>query len=250
MSSNKFDQQQYEKYWQEVHEKTGESLAAVCFPDKPLYFNLFFDRIQKWVVNKYLRSQQWTLRDQPLLDIGCGRGRWLAFFQQLYGARVTGIDLSPVAVESCRKQGFEAHVGSIEKMPFEDESFAVVTSITVLLHLPYDLKQRAVGEIARVVKKGGRVLLLEGTWRDPSPHVFSLLVSEWEALFAEVGLRMVHKSGHYFNIARRHLPAWIPYRDRVAIYLDYPIEFALNYYFYGRETKIGLQHFMVFEKSL
>ncbi len=250
MVENKFDRQQYEKYWQDVHRQTSEGLAAVCFPDKPLYFNRFFDRAQKRVVNRYLHEQRDALRDIRLLDIGCGRGRWLSFFHERYGARVTGIDLTAAAVDACRRAGFEAHAGSIESMPFESESFDFVTSITVLLHVPYEIKQHAIDEIARVLKPGGRALLLEGTWRDPSPHVFSLQVGEWEALFGNAGLRMTHRSGHYFNLARRKLPAWIPFRDRVAIYLDYPIESVLDRRFHGRETNVGLQHFMVFEKPV
>lgn len=244
----KLSKQQYDNYWQSIHKKTTNDMAAVCFPDKPLYFNLFFDRVQKHAIDKYLRKEHLSLAGKKLLDIGCGRGRWLSFFSNKHYAEVTGIDLSADAVQACKKKGFNAFEGSIIKMPFENCYFDFINSTTVLLHLPYDTKERAIAEVSRVLKPGGKAILIESTWDDPSPHVYGLTVSQWEEAFNQYHLRLVHKSGHCFNLFRRKLPTLIPFRDFWSIYLDYPLEYLLMRLFYAKQSNTALQHLMVFEK--
>ena len=245
----KLTEREYEQYWITTHNNAKEDLGSVCFPDKPLYFNLFFDRMQRFALNKYIRKERISFEGKRVLDIGCGRGRWLFFFENKYDAIVTGIDLSESAVRACRKKGFEVQRGSIVQMPFEDSGFDFINSITVLMHLPYELKEEAVREISRVLKRGGKAILIENTWPDPAPHVYGLRVSEWIKLFNRYDLNLAHKSGHYFNLFRIKLPSFIPFRNFLAIYLDYPLEYLLMDYFYGKESAMALQHLLVFEKE-
>lgn len=244
----KLNDKEYLDYWHRIHEKKGDDLATVCFPDKPLYFNLFFDRIQKHAINQYLRKEHVLLTGKKLLDIGCGRGRWLMFFHDKHHADVTGIDLSSIAVQACKKKGFNAFEGSIVEMPFENNNFDFINSTTVLLHLPYNVKGQAIAEISRVLKPGGKAILIENTWDDPSPHVFGMPVSKWEETFNKCNMRLIHKSAHYFNFFRRKLPDLIPFKDFLSIYMDYPVEYFLMRLFYSKQSSAGLQHFMVFEK--
>ncbi len=52
----KFSEEQYQKYWKEAHFKGEDDICYVCFPDKPKFFNLFFDRIQKRIIKKHIRK--------------------------------------------------------------------------------------------------------------------------------------------------------------------------------------------------
>ncbi|MBE0449075.1 MAG: class I SAM-dependent methyltransferase [Actinobacteria bacterium] len=244
----KLSDEQYVDFWRNIHSKTHDDLAAVCFPDKPLYFNRFFDRIQKYALTKYFVNERVSLADKEVLDVGCGRGRWLSFFKEKHSAIATGVDISRDAVQACVGRGLNACEGSITDMPFEDDHFDFISSITVLLHLPYGLKEEAVAEVSRVLKPGGKVILIENTWEDPSPHVYSLSVPGWVTLFKDYGMNLVHISGHCFNLFRMKLPSRIPFRDFMAIYLDYPLEYSLMNYFYSKQSDIALQHLMVFEK--
>jgi SAM-dependent methyltransferase len=236
------------QYWINTHSKVKGDLASVCFPDKPLYFNLFFDRVQRYALNKFFRKEELSFEGKRVLDIGCGRGRWLLFYEKKHKAVVTGIDLSKDAVHVCDSKGFKVCQGSIAELPFEDMCFDFVNSITVLMHLRYELKEKAIAEISRVLKPSGKAILIEGTWKDPSTHVYGLDTSEWEKRFGMYDMRLVHKSGHCFNLFRIKLPLLTPFRDFLAIHLDYPLEFALMGYFYGKESEIALQHVMIFEK--
>lgn len=248
MDMRKMNEREYAAYWRGVHGRGGDDLALVCFPDKPPYYNRFFDRVQRYALRRYLRREAGNIAQAKVLDVGCGRGRWLRFFREEFGIDGVGIDFSEEAVAACVRGGLRAVAGSVGDLPFRDGAFSLLTSITVLLHLPMPLKERAVAEISRVLSHGGRAVLLEGTWDDPSPHVYGVRLEGWVRLFSDRGLRLVHVSGHYFNIARRNLPGSSPLRDRVAILLDYPLEFAAMRITEGRSSGRGLQHLMVFEK--
>jgi hypothetical protein len=79
--------------------------------------------------------------------------------------------------------------------------------------------------------------------------VYSLSVAEWENTFNSYDMRLVHRSAHCFNLFRRSLPSFTPFRDFLSIYLDYPLEYALMRFFYLKESRAALQHLMVFEKK-
>lgn len=245
----KLDSQQCADYWRNIHSTTDNDLAVVCFPNKPLYFNLFFDRVEKYALTKYFSYEKIEIARKRILDLGCGQGRWLSLFEKRYHAVAIGLDLSEHAIQACKRKGLKAYLASITQIPFENDYFDFVSSIAVLLHLPDDLKEKTVAEIFRVLKPGGKVIMIESTWQDdPSPHVYGLTMAQWEALFNKHNMKLSHKSGHCFNLFRRKLPAFIPLRDFVSIHLDYPLEYGLMNYFFNRQSSLGLQHLMVFEK--
>jgi ubiquinone/menaquinone biosynthesis C-methylase UbiE len=242
---------EYERYWRRVHESSKDDLAAVCHPTKPPYFSRFNDWTQRYALRKAVHRKKLALRDVNLLDIGCGGGRWLSFFEHEYGAKALGVDLSYHAVQVCVSRSLIACEGSVTDLPFPSAYFDLVTSITVLLHLPPQTKPDAIQEIARVLKPRGKVILIESTWPDdPSPHVFGLGLEDWCELFAQHHLQLVHRSAHHFNFFRRRwfIPLPTRIRDWVTTLLDYPIEYVLMNYYYEKKSRVGLQHVMIFEK--
>lgn len=76
----------------------------------------------------------WTRRQQRLLEVGCGPGRFLQFFWES-GFDVTGLDASPAMLELARERlgnRAELHVGQAEHLPFDDKEFDVVALLTLL----------------------------------------------------------------------------------------------------------------------
>jgi len=243
----KMQKEECERYWRMVHASNTDDLAAVCFPDKPRYFNLFFDRVQKFAVGEFLRRERVRVAGWRWLDLGCGKGRWLRYFSRL-GVQACGIDVSGEAVDHCRGLGFAAEQGGIEDLPYGPGAFDATSSVTVLMHLPPSQRERAIAELSRVLVPGGLALLVEATRDSESAHVYGMGVDQWELAFAAQGLSLIHISGHCFGVWRNRLPRWLPFRDRVSIYLDYPVEFALMKARYGKRSDLGWQHVMVFRK--
>jgi ubiquinone/menaquinone biosynthesis C-methylase UbiE len=118
--------------------------------------------------------------DEQVLDVGCGRGLFLIGAAKRLaasrGGRAVGIDLwqaedlsgnNPAApIENARVEGVADRVsvqtGDARRLPFPDASFDVVTA-SMSLHNIYNAgeRQTAVREIARVLKPGGRVLIVD-----------------------------------------------------------------------------------------
>jgi len=100
------------------------------------------------------------LRGKRALDVGCGDGWYTAQMVEAGGA-VTGLDYSERAIGFARLlvPGASFKNVSAAEIPFEDKSFDIVFSIQVLEHIPPEELPRAVGEIARVLKNGGRAVI-------------------------------------------------------------------------------------------
>src|SRR5215211_1854507 len=143
-----------------VSEET-ERLKRIWEKQAPKYDRsiAFWDRIlfgdgRQWVCS---RAQG------EVLEVAIGTGRNLAFYPA--GVSLTGIDLSPAMLERARERagelGMEADLreGDAQDLPFPDESFDTVVCTLSLCNIPDD--RRAVAEMKRVLRSGGRLLLLD-----------------------------------------------------------------------------------------
>lgn len=96
-------------------------------------------------------------------DLGCGVGRHAASIAE-HGMSVVASDLSPRAVQATRQclasrglSGLVVRAG-MELLPFRDESFDAILSIGVLEHNTKKGIERAIDEMLRCLRPGGRVL--------------------------------------------------------------------------------------------
>ena len=101
------------------------------------------------------------LRDRDVLEIGCGRGGGASWVMRRFGPRtMTGLDLSPVGVEYCRRRhcmpGLSFVTGDAEAMGFEPESFDAVLNIESS-HC-YGSMERFLAGVFRVLRPGGHFL--------------------------------------------------------------------------------------------
>ncbi len=98
-------------------------------------------------------------RPLRLLDAGCGTGG-TTMRLRAFGA-VYGVDLAWEALLPARERGLGGRLarGSVERLPFRDASFDVVTCFEVLYHLAVAEDRQALAELRRVLLPGGRLLL-------------------------------------------------------------------------------------------
>ncbi len=98
-----------------------------------------------------------------VLEIGVGTARNLPHYPP--EVRLTGIDLSPGMLEHARARArrlareIDLQLGDAQVLPFPDESFDTVVSTLSLCSIPDHAA--AVREAVRVLRHGGRILLLE-----------------------------------------------------------------------------------------
>lgn len=106
---------------------------------------------------------------KTLLDIGCNWGRW-SIAAARKGYRVVGIDPSLGAVMAAnriaRQLGLEIDyvVGDGRYLPFEDMTFDVVFSYSVIQHFNKTDALRTIDEVGRVLNKSGRSLIQMAHW--------------------------------------------------------------------------------------
>lgn len=117
-----------------------------------------------------LMAKRWQFSQcHSLLDVGCGVGHWghiLAPFLPK-NCQIQGIDPEEkwiaIAKEKVNKTpssvSFHYQVGSVEKLPFADNTFDMVTCQTVLIHVADPLI--ALQEMLRVLKPGGLIAVAE-----------------------------------------------------------------------------------------
>jgi SAM-dependent methyltransferase len=90
-----------------------------------------------------------------VLEVGCGMGNFSERIARETSAAVVATDISPRMVELAQERGLDARVADVEALPFEDAEFDCAAANAMLYHVDVD---RALGELARVLEQGGRLV--------------------------------------------------------------------------------------------
>jgi SAM-dependent methyltransferase len=114
--------------------------------------------------------------DEKVLDLGCGRGAVLLAAAKLVpNGRATGVDiwradqtdnsqdntLRNAVIEGVADR-VEVHTANITALPFDDNSFDVITSSLVIHNIPdQEGREKAIAEAVRVLRPGGRMVLVD-----------------------------------------------------------------------------------------
>ena len=132
-----------------------------------------------------------------ILDVGCAKGFMIFDFERLIpGISVRGVDISNYAIENAKSEVREkCSVANAIKLPFADNSFDIVISITTLHNLEIEDLKVSLNEIQRVSKRGSFITL--DAYRNEEERIAMeswnltaktmLHVDEWKKLFKEVG---------------------------------------------------------------
>jgi len=120
-------------------------------------------------------------RNLRLIDIGCGTGRFLDFVKQIWPRLpALGLDLSEPYIRHARRHlkrwsRTNLIVANAEAVPVPDNSCDAVTSIFMLHELPRNVRRTVIGEAARVLKPGGRLILMDSLQRGDEPDYDGML---------------------------------------------------------------------------
>lgn len=147
--------------------------------------------------------QPWLRGDRRILDAGCGpggNGAWLAQHGQ-----VVGVDMSTDALRFVRERRpmMRPAMSTLTALPFAAESFDIVVDITVLCCIADDFG--ATRELARVLKPGGALLMLEpafkALWRghDVGTHVLHRYRRDELAARARNAGLVVHRTTYAYS---------------------------------------------------
>lgn len=164
--------------------------------------------------------------------VGSGTG-WVVSRLLAHGARVEGCDLTQVSVERLRERHpglafFRVELGA-QPLPHPDASFDTVTMLDVAYHITDEAHWRAaVGEAARVLRPGGRLVVTDGLGdrdRTPAAHVRFRGLATWNEAAADAGLVLEQRFAAFRWLSRDPgLPGWrrLPGEARGAV--EYALE--------------------------
>lgn len=129
------------------------------------------------------------LQGKSVLDVGCGKGRFARIIKDRHpGANVVAFDLA-ISMLRFVPQGIATTAGSMTSLPFRSSAFDAAYATESLEHA-VDI-ETAVGEICRVVKPGGGIVIIDKN----AEHWGKLETPAWEKWFRRQELE---------NLLRRH----------------------------------------------
>ena len=123
--------------------------------------------VRKFIARlRHLGAATWP-KNATVLELFCGRGNGLVALTRLGFTRVRGVDLSPRLLALHQRRG-RCAVGDCRQLPIESLSSDVAIIHGGLHHLPMlpDDLQLTVAEVRRVLKRGGRFVVVE-PWQTP-----------------------------------------------------------------------------------
>jgi 2-polyprenyl-3-methyl-5-hydroxy-6-metoxy-1,4-benzoquinol methylase len=192
----------WQKMWARVAHHPQRSFSLTLVNHAPLAYNRYLARFQKLTVLHALKHIG-SLAGKWVLDIGCGQGRWTSLWSR-QGAHAVGIDISvPLLAANLRRPPHGVAAGShyaamaVQDLGIAGQSIDMISSVTVLQHIPYETQRRAIRELVRCVKPGGLILLHEHVRRQPGIDetgdctTFPNLPEEWVRMFAEEGCQVI-----------------------------------------------------------
>jgi ubiquinone/menaquinone biosynthesis C-methylase UbiE len=130
-------------------------------------------------IAEHLRGRR--IREQRLLDVACGTGRFLSFVKHNHPRLpAVGLDLSAAYLRRARRElrswsWVGLVLGVAEALPFADASFDLVSCVYLFHELPRPVRAHAAAEFARVLRPGGRLVLVDAFQRGDEPAFDGLL---------------------------------------------------------------------------
>jgi SAM-dependent methyltransferase len=135
--------------------------------------------------------------ESRILDVGCGKGFMLYDFAQLIPEiMVAGVDISEYAIANAKEEVKPfVKVGDARELPFENDSFDLVISITTVHNLEREGCKKSLQELERV-SSGGKFITVDAYFNDEEKKRMDMWnltaltymhTDEWKDFFEEAG---------------------------------------------------------------
>jgi len=166
-------------------------------------------------LTKRILSREVINQEKSILDVGCGTGQTSSYIAEKYRCSVTSLDHNKTMLEKAKQRFLSLKLdnvnivhGSVEKLPFDNESFDFILSesVTSFTKIPIAIK-----EFKRVLKPKGVLLAIEMVLDDTLSEeetkrfvdfygVSQLLTQlEWYSLFQKAGFKKISSEKFYYK---------------------------------------------------
>jgi len=138
---------------------------------------------------------------ESILDFGCGSGRMTRWMAPLISsARLRGCDIDEQAIEWARENltfaGFD-RTDPLPPLPYRDAEFDLVYNHSVFTHLDAEFQDHWLGELERVTRPGGLVVLtVHGEWAFHRAEMDAGGALPWRDTLVRDGILFVSQDGY------------------------------------------------------
>lgn len=237
-------------YWQQrLTDKY--SLGSVGWISLGEAFNRWSYAVRRRVFARAVDATFGPTDTLTVLDVGSGTGFYLQQWQRLGAKRITGCDLTPVAVDELTRRFPAANICRIdigdEDISLPENAYDAISVVDVMYHIVDDERYaRALGNLAARLKPDGALILSENlvSRSQRAEHQVTRSRAWIESTLAGAGLNIVHEYPVFFlmntpvSSSSRLLRRWWSLLIRVVRRNDklgwmagaalYPVEVALS----------------------
>ena len=156
----------------------------------------FFARRKLDLIRDFFRRQGRDTREMRWMDAGCGQGDLIRLGQPYFGA-VAGCDPSAQMLAQCQDLEIR-HQELPDRIPFDDQSFELITAVCVYHHVELELRDAFTREALRVLKPGGIFCIVEHNPFNPITQVIvhrCPVDKQARLLSARTARKILHKAG-------------------------------------------------------
>ncbi|MEO0229831.1 MAG: class I SAM-dependent methyltransferase [candidate division WOR-3 bacterium] len=154
-------------WYKERYEKKGKYIDSLLKDPEVLFQVFAYDR----ALIKALSAINIDIESARILDVGCGGGSLINFIRLGFPPEnIVGIDIQKERIEEAKRRfpNIKFVHGDASKMQFNDESFDIVTELTVFVQITDDGSATSIAnEMIRVTKIWGYIILVD--WRYSKP---------------------------------------------------------------------------------
>ncbi len=187
------------------------------------------DPVTEWRKRMFAKIGLAARNGERVLDIGCGDGGDGELFAA-GGADVTGVDIAPHPNWERLKSGrLNFRTADACALPFSNKSFDLVFEKDTLHHL--ERPERALAEIRRVTRKGGRIVLIEANRYNPVFYLHMTLLEGHQHITRRRFRRLVDSffAGAAFSAIEAHVyPTGSPGMRKTAYLIESILEKTLS----------------------
>jgi ubiquinone/menaquinone biosynthesis C-methylase UbiE len=156
-----------------LHHPTGEDQAVKSQMEKLVdTYDAYMRKVtlgREHVLRGMTLSLAGVKPGESVLEVGCATGTLTLAAKRQVGesGRVFGIDVIPGMIEASQRKAAQANVdaafqlGSIDDIPFPADQFDSVMCSFMIFHMSEAVRCRGIAEIYRVLKPGGRLIVLD-----------------------------------------------------------------------------------------
>ena len=151
-----------------------------------------------------------------VLEVGCGPGHFTNMIKKYYpNCEVYGVDLDEnhieFAKEKAKELGLEINymTGDATSLPFENESFDIIFSHTLVEHLPFD---QFISEQKRLLKNNGKLVSIHVDSKRKHINQFNYKKEEIDAIYDQLQFEeSKHNVGQYVKATDEYLAEFLKF---------------------------------------